>query len=310
MAATDTDNRFERLLQRLSPGSALLRAWPLIGGVSAQVTALEVVHGTGVSERLVVRRHGAVDLAHNPQIAAHEFALLQQLHAAGLPVPKPLSLDTSCEIFPEPLLVLEYIEGTAGCPFNPKADPLDPFVTYLAQIHALDLATLDVSFLPRQDDKVAAKLRALQNTMDEPNEEARQISEALRGIGSRRQRPNSDALLHGDYWWGNTLWQAGDLVAIIDWENAVLGDPLADLANSRLEILWTLGQTGLEQFTQRYHSLAPHIDLTDLPFWDLLTALRPAQNLGAWGLDPLTEQTMRATLQQFIAQAGIQLSHL
>ncbi len=33
------------------------------------------------------------------------------------------------------------------------------------------------------------------------------------------------------------LWKDGQLVAVIDWEDAPLGDPLADVANSRLESL-------------------------------------------------------------------------
>ena len=43
-------------------------------------------------------------------------------------------------------------------------------------------------------------------------------------------RPNPPALLHGDYWPGNILWKDGRLAAVIDWEDACLGDPLVDLA--------------------------------------------------------------------------------
>ncbi|MCW3096402.1 MAG: hypothetical protein JWL77_2020 [Chthonomonadaceae bacterium] len=135
------DERFERLLQRMEPGSTLVRSWPLTGGVSAQVTALDVLRAEGHSERLVVRQHGAVDLARDPNIAMHEYALLQRLHA-----------------------------------------------------------------------------------------------------------------------------------------------------------------------TQDYQSLNPLLDASNLPFWDLWVALRPARNLSSWGLNPQTERTMRAALQQFIAQAITKLS--
>jgi aminoglycoside phosphotransferase (APT) family kinase protein len=33
------------------------------------------------------------------------------------------------------------------------------------------------------------------------------------------------------------LWRDGRIVAVIDWEDAQVGDPLADLANTRLELL-------------------------------------------------------------------------
>ena len=38
---------FERLIHRFAPGATLLRAWQLSGGVSARVTALEIVHVPG-----------------------------------------------------------------------------------------------------------------------------------------------------------------------------------------------------------------------------------------------------------------------
>src|ERR1700674_1514724 len=102
MTASTESLPFERLIQRFAPGAKLLRAWELAGGVSAQVTALEIEHPGGRTQKVIVRRHGATDLARNPHIAADEFKLLQFVHAAGLPVPAPLHLDASREIFPTP----------------------------------------------------------------------------------------------------------------------------------------------------------------------------------------------------------------
>ena len=62
-------------------------------------------------------------------------------------------------------------------------------------------------------------------------------------------RRNLPALLHGDYWPGNVLWEDGRLAAIIDWEDASVGDPLVDVSNARLEILWVFGPS-VEEFTR------------------------------------------------------------
>ncbi len=40
----------------------------------------------------------------------------------------------------------------------------------------------------------------------------------------------SRGLVHADFWPGNTLSKADELVGIDDWENASLGDPVADVA--------------------------------------------------------------------------------
>lgn len=296
------ENRFEQLLQRVQSGSKLLRCTPLIGGISAQVTLLETEAHGGRQEKLVMRRHGAVDRRFNPQVASHEFRLLQRLYAAGMAVPRPVFLDESCDLFPEQVVVLEYVGGTMGMPADSEADPLEAFVDFLARLHSLDIALLELTFLPHMETKVTRKLRELADREGEQTEEVWQIGEALLSIPRLPERTNPIALIHNDYWWGNTLWKDGELVAVIDWEDAVLADPLADLANSRLEVLWTLGQEGMERFTRRYQELAPQIDLTNLPFWDLFNALRPAQNMHNWALGE-REPTMRATLREFILQA-------
>src|SRR4051812_19195965 len=111
MEAPDEDDRFEQLIRKIEPRSRLLRAWELKGGVSAQVTALEIELAGGHTRKLVVRKHGPTDLERNPNIAADEFRLLQTLQSAGLPAPRPYHLDQSGDLFPTPYVVLEYIEG-------------------------------------------------------------------------------------------------------------------------------------------------------------------------------------------------------
>lgn len=110
-ATLKEDNVFEQVVRKIDPQSRLLRAWTLQGGVSAQVTALEIEQPGGHTHKMLVRRHGTVDRNHNPQIAADEFKLLQLLQSAGLATPKPYFLDQSCEIFSTPYIVIEYVEG-------------------------------------------------------------------------------------------------------------------------------------------------------------------------------------------------------
>jgi aminoglycoside phosphotransferase (APT) family kinase protein len=113
---------------------------------------------------------------------------------------------------------------------------------------------------------------------------------------------NASVLLHGDFWPGNLLWRDGALAAVIDWEDAQVGDPLADLGNSRLEFLWALGHEAMTGLTNRYLALTA-IDTGALPYWDLVAALRPCGKLADWGLEPATEQRMRQRHAWFVDQA-------
>jgi len=305
MTEAKEDTKFEQVVHKLDPQSKLLRTWELKGGVSARVTALETLRPDGHTQKMIVRQHGEVDLKHNPQVAADEFKLLQLLHSVGLATPAPYRFDQSGEIFSAPYLVIEYIEG------KPEFAPADlpglifQLATQLSRIHQVDCSKLDVSFLPQQATISAQKLRARPANVDESLDEGH-IRDALEAAWPLRER-NTSVLLHGDFWPGNILWRDGQLVAVIDWEDAALGDPLADVANSRLEILWAFGLDAMQSFTQQYQSMTT-IDFTHLPYWDLCAALRPVAQLAQWGLDDTTERTMRERHRWFITQAFEELS--
>ncbi len=299
------DQTFEQLVQKIDPDSTLLRTWPLQGGVSAQVTALEIERPGGGTRKMVVRRHGAADLQLNPNIAADEFRLLQVLQTMGVAAPAPYFVDQSSEIFATPCVVQEYVEGKPEFAPTDLADFIRQFVTHLSQLHKVDCSRLDLSFLPRQEEKQAKKLRERPAILDNSLDEER-IRDALEAVWPFSES-NKYVLLHGDFWPGNLLWRDGRLVAVIDWEDAAFGDPLADVAISRLEILWAFGIEAMHRFTDQYRSTTT-IDWTNLPYWDLCAALRPASKIAEWAADDITEQRMRQGHKLFVAQAFEQLS--
>lgn len=305
MSADNENTKFEQLVRRIDPSSKLRRTWPLTGGVSAQVTAFEFEQTDGQTRKLVVRQHGAADLVQNPHLAAAEFRLLQLLRTHHLPVPAPYYLDQSSQIFPTPFIVVEYIKSTPEDVPPHLPDLIFQLATHLARIHSLTAAAVDLSFLPQQEKRAAQTLRdrpaAVESAFDEGR--IRAILESVWPLPPR----NPTVLLHGDFWPGNILWQEGRLVAIIDWEDAATGDPLADLANSRLELLWAYGRAAMRRFTRQYQALAP-LDCSHLLYWDLYAALRPMSKIATWGLDPPTEKRMRTRLRWFIKQAFDMLS--
>lgn len=305
MTEAKEDTKFEQVVHKLDPQSKLLRTWELKGGVSARVTALETLRPDGHTQKMIVRQHGEVDLKHNPHVAADEFKLLQLLYSVGLATPAPYHLDQFGEIFSTPYLVIAYIEGKPEFAPSNLPDLIFQLATQLSRIHQVDGSKLDVSFLPQQANISAQKLRARPANVDESLDEGL-IRDALEAVWPFPQR-NTSVLLHGDFWPGNILWRDGQLVAVIDWEDAALGDPLADVANSRLEILWAFGIDAMQSFTHQYQSMTT-IDFTHLPYWDLCAALRPVAQLAQWGLDDTPERTMRERHRWFITQAFEKLS--
>ena len=301
----EEDKKFARVAHRIDPHCKLLRVWELEVGVSARVTALEIVRGDGQTQKMIVRQYGDAELKRKPQVAATEFNLLQCLQAAGLVVPVPYYLDQSGEIFSRPYIAIEYVEGkTEFAPHNVD-DCILQLTTYLSRIHQVDCSHLDLSFLPQVEGRYAELLRDRAAKVDESlgTGHIRDVLETMWPLPRR----NTPVLLHGDFWPGNILWRNGQLVAVIDWEDAAIGDPLADLANSRLEILWAFGIDAMQSFTRQYRSMTS-LDFTDLPYRDLCVALRCVDQIGLWGLDETTEKAMREKHQWFVKRAFEQLS--
>jgi aminoglycoside phosphotransferase (APT) family kinase protein len=105
-----------------------------------------------------------------------------------------------------------------------------------------------------------------------------------------------------------------DIVAVIDWQSAALGDPLADLAVTRLDLLWAFGPDAMAALTAGYAAHRP-VDLADVAIWDLVAALRPAGSLSAWAADwaafgrpDVTTATMRSAHHWFVDHALARLA--
>ncbi len=305
MIDADTKTKLERLVQLLAPGAKLARAWPLEGGISATMIGLEIEKPDGAREKMISRRPGEWSRAERPNAAADEFQMLQTLRRANLPVPQAIFLEAASAIFPAPSLVIEFVD--AAPEYNPT--DMDGYVSRFAEslfhVHQTDTGAFD--FLPRTWDVRTERLRRGVDVLDEAQGEGK-IRETLK-TAIRSRSPGPQVLLHGDFWPGNVLWRDGELVCVVDWEDAEIGNPLWDIAVSRSELLFAFGAEAMTSFTDAYQSLSD-VDFADLPFWDLCAALRPmncfAEWAGAWpalGRFDVTEATSRARHLDFVARA-------
>lgn len=291
---------FEAVARAVDPTTRLLHAEPLTGGISATVTALTVERADGRTERWVVRQHGERDLRGNSHIARDEFRLLQIAAAHNLPVPPPIAVDETGAILGSPYLIVGFVDGEDDFEPDDLSATLRQMADALAAIHAIpDIAPL--AFLPRS----ARGYRPASHRLDDALQEGR-IRAAL--DAHTPAAANSPTLLHGDYWPGNILWKSGRIAAIIDWEDAALGDPLADLATARLEIFWWFGEAARDNFTAHYLTRATSCDPGNLPYWDLVAALRPCGKLADFGLDADTERTFRERHAAFVDAAIEQIA--
>jgi aminoglycoside phosphotransferase (APT) family kinase protein len=295
------------IVAKMEAESTLLHAEQLVGGASAEVILLHVQRSDGTTERLVLRVHSEQDREHNPDVAQHEFMLLQTLYEVGLPVAQPRFLDVTGQLYPVHYLLVGYIEGSAE--FSPRdlTDFIDQSAALLAKVHQAEVSPA-LNFLSNRAELALWWIGLQPDALDAELDEAR-LRAVLRAAFPLQQ-VNTSTLLHGDFWAGNLIWREGKLVGLIDWEDAEIGDPLSDLAISRLEMLWAFGADAMQQFTAAYKAHMPYLDYGNLPYWDLFSALRPAGQLRDWaaawvgyGRPDVTVTTMTVAHQWFVEQA-------
>lgn len=263
------------------------------------MAAVDIVTGDGQQECFVARVHGEWELGINPDLAEQEYRLLAMLHEQGIPVPRPLGLDRgSCH---ETVLLMEFLDGNAMS--SPRHRPADRVsaaraaAEVLARIHGIDPG--EFGFLP---DGMASAAGRVARGNDVPNDEfmERVLGEAL----TRRWPPAAvpGRLLHGDYWPGNMMFRGEEFLAVLDWEEAALGDPLMDVAIARLEIFWLWGAQACEAFTAGY--CPPNkLDEARLAVWDLFAAFRMARGIPWWQFDDADWQLAREGHAAFTALA-------
>jgi aminoglycoside phosphotransferase (APT) family kinase protein len=290
------------LLHAIDPSLRLMTTRPLAGGVSAQLTSIDALQPSGQVDRLVLRQYGAANLRSDPHVAVHEYALLRLLHSAGLPVPRPRHADESATIMPVPCLVIEFIDGQAITEPSQLTASLTDFTgqlaAALAQLHAAAFTLAEAPYLADIAAIAARKVPTWPSAPDESLGEPA-VRTALARVWPPPLR-NQPVLLHGDFWPGNTLSRDGTLVGVVDWEDAVLGDPLHDIANARMEICMAFGASAASEFTRQYCALLPTVDMTALRHWDLYAALRHAGRMGEWGLTPGDRSRLEAGHHDFV----------
>lgn len=243
---------------------------PLAGGMSAGMSLVRLKAPDGNRIRWVVRQLSSKTLALRPGAVRMEYELLQLMSSHGLPVSKPVFLDEKGGIFGTPSLMMEYLPGDVDFYMETIPDRPNKVAMLLSKIHAIGLNEIDPVQVPELSLTFS---RLCGEDPETPDEELNET--VIRAVLKRHWPPrasNAPVLLHGDYWNGNILWHGGEISGVIDWEDAWIGEPLLDIAGTRVDLAYTFGIELADRFTQEY-AAKRKIDLDNLPQWDLVAVM-------------------------------------
>jgi len=227
--------------------------------------------------RIVLRRKPPGALLPRAHMIEREVEAMRALCGAGYPVPRVHALCEDAGVIGAPFYLMEHVAGrvifdTALPGMTPAARGAlyGDAVDRLAALHRLDPAAIGLGGFGRQGGylsrQVAVWTRAYRAAETERIEAMERLIDWLPGAVDGVAE--EVALVHGDYRLDNLVIHAErpEVVAVLDWELATLGHPLADLAYFLMTwtfpagLRWGLGDAdldalgipGMEALTARY----------------------------------------------------------
>lgn len=224
-----------------------LRYAKFAGGQSNPTYRIDAASG-----RYVLRRKPFGPLLPSAHAVDREFRLIAALHPTGFPVARPYGLCEDDAVIGSAFYVMEMVAGVTH--WDGTLPDLAPggrtavyhaIVDRLADLHAIDYRAVGLgafgkpgSYFERQVGRWTKQYRLAQ-TDDLP--EAEKLIEWLPRTLPEQRRT---AIVHGDYRIDNLIFAADAprVKAVLDWELATLGDPMADLAY--LLINWRMPANG------------------------------------------------------------------
>jgi aminoglycoside phosphotransferase (APT) family kinase protein len=234
--------------QRLAPG-APLTVTRITTGHSNEVFRVE--RGEFVA---VLRRPPRTPLSPTAHDMAREFRVLAALRdptgwhgRAPVPVPAPIACCTDVDVIGAPFYLMEVVDGLVVRDSLPSPLASDPnaarncafaLVDALAGIHRFDWRAGGLDGFGRPDGYLERQVpRWLGQLARYKTRELPDVDDAGAWLAARVPPTQSVGVIHGDYKLDNVMFASARpvaLVAVVDWEQSTIGDPLVDLG-------WLLG---------------------------------------------------------------------
>ena len=286
-----------RYLERHLPGfstPATLRQFQ--GGQSNPTFLIETL-----AQKFVLRKKPPGKLLPSAHLVEREFRILSAL-PADIPVPRPRLLCEDADVIGTAFYVMDHVEGrvlaNVVLPSLDNADRTavyEDFARIAARLHAVDYRACGLTDFGKPEGYVARQLdRWSRQYLASKSDDNADMERLMAWLANNQPAREETAIAHGDFRIGNMILHPHEprIVAVLDWELATLGHPLADLAYACMYYhlparadarggladldLATLGIPSEQEFVALYQRHSGRANIPDLRFFLAFSCFRMA----------------------------------
>jgi len=206
---------------------------------------------SAVSGEYVLRRKPFGQLLPSAHAVDREFRLLSALSPLDFPVPRPLALCDDPDVIGAMFYIMELAKGRpyadGSLPdFYPAARRrmYEQLVDTLADLHSIDPVAADLEHFGKPGNYFERQVaRWTRQYRDSQTDYVPEMERLIAFLPETLPEQSRISIVHGDYRIDNVVFDGdGTLTAVLDWELATLGDPLADF--SYLAMQWMMPADG------------------------------------------------------------------
>lgn len=219
----------------------------------------------------VLRRPPLAHVLPTAHDMSREYRVISALGDTGVPVPRTFAYCSDPAVIGAPFYVMSWVQGrklaTADDAARLAPEEADAaceeLVTTLASLHRVEPEQVGLGEFGRPAGFLERQVRRWHQQWEAaPTRSLPEVERLRDGLTAALPQSPAATVVHGDYRFDNLLLASDHtaVVAVLDWEMATLGDPLADLG--LLLVYWT------EPGDRARREIAVSPDVTSQPgFW-------------------------------------------
>jgi aminoglycoside phosphotransferase (APT) family kinase protein len=189
--------------------------------------------------QVVVRRPPPPPLPPGANDVLREARFMSALADTDVPVPHVLATAAPAELLDVPVVVMEFVDGAVITERTPApADDVElrrrvgeSLIDTLAALHSVRWRDVGLDGFGKPEGYNERQLRRMQALISVNGDVPPAFTDLAAWLEAHRPPESGTAVVHNDFRIGNTVVDttAGRVAAVLDWELASIGDPLADL---------------------------------------------------------------------------------